>query len=111
MPATDVARAANARMVTRVEYGIDPRGWALANALRARFQRGIAGTEGVRHLPTHATWHGYAQPLQHFAGLAGLAGGSAAPVIERTTTLTDSRSVQLTDPGLSVFADRMRRQR
>lgn len=112
MPATDVAAAANARLVTRVEYGIDPRGWRMAHALNARLQRGIAGLDGPRVLPRNATFHGIAQTPQNFTGAAALGMGQGRPVVERSGEMADARSANAeSDPAMAVFAARMRRQR
>lgn len=112
MPPTDIAVTSNARMVTRVEYGIDPRGWSWAARLNAVLQGGISGRSGRRVLPGNATFHGVVQSPQNFAGAAALGMGGARPVVGRSVTLDNvSGATAAGDPGLAVFAERMRRRR
>ncbi len=110
MARTDVAAATNARLVPVVEYGTDPRGWAMFHALSGVLQRGISGREGTRVLERGAQWNGYAAPPQQFTGVAPL--GNARPVVGRSSDLADERAAgPLNDLALSIFADRLRRGR
>lgn len=111
--ATDPFVAPNARLVTRVEYDIDPRGWTMVTRLNELYQRGISGRTGTRVGPRHARFNGVAPSPQAFTGLAGAGLGRARPVTPRPTMLDNAPSAKAggDDSALAVFAAQARRRR
>jgi hypothetical protein len=110
VPRTDIARAANARIVPVVEYGVDPRGWGMFSAVTAAAHRGLSGARKVIHPNPEFT--GLAPSKQNFVGVAPLGLGGGRPVVNRNAQLDGARSDNgLDDPALRVFAARMRRRR
>jgi hypothetical protein len=111
--AGDYAVAPNARMVTRVEYGIDPRGWTMVHRLQEFYQRTNAGRTGTRVGPRHARFNGVAPSPQTFTGLAGPGLGRARTVTPPVTRLDNAPSATASgnDSALAVFAAQARRQR
>lgn len=108
MARTDVSAAANASLAQIVEYAPDRRGAgffaALSGAHRGTLNRAPAVIE------THGQHHGYMRPLQApMRGLAPLGMGTARPVVESTSQLSDERSALLDSPAMRIFAERMKR--
>ena len=103
---TDVAAAANARIVQDVDYTLERRGWAMFARLSGMGQRGIAGQNTAPVIEPNRTFHGPLMTPQRFVGLAGL----GRTVVEPTQQLGGQRSAGLQDPALRIFAERMRRR-
>jgi hypothetical protein len=101
------ARAINARVVETVEYGPDPRGWALFASLNATAARVRQAARRV--LDPVERFHGFAIAPQGFAGGANL--GSASPIAKDTSTLPDERAAGvLSSPAETIFAQRLARR-
>ena len=108
MSRNGTAGAVNSEIVPTVEYGPDPRGWAMFTSLAGIVQRGVAGRNGGRVLNTQGTFNGYGQSVQKFSGMAPL--GQAIPLTRTTATLADARSASpLDNTALRIFAQRLTR--
>jgi hypothetical protein len=106
---TDVAAAANARVVSTVEYTVQQRGWRSWFALASLQQRALAGRNSAPVMARHdGNFHGYAASPQRMTGLAPLA-LSGRVVAKASSELVDERSAGLDDPALRIFRERMRR--
>ena len=111
MARTDDRQAINARRVSVVEYGPDPRGWGMFARLSGFLQRGHAGREGRRVIDTQESFSGaVATAPQSFSGMAPL--GRARPLTADTAELSDERAAgALEDGALRIFAERLARGR
>ena len=109
MTGTDDALAVNARRVSEVAYGPDPRGWRTFRRLSGVLQAGHTGRAGTRVIDPVSTFGGALDVApQGFSGMAPL--GAAAPVAPASSTLGDQRAAgALTNGALSIFAERLRR--
>lgn len=108
MRRTDVAAAVNAAVRPIVEYGVDPRGAGMFEAIAGVGQRAGAGREGVRVLDPVRRFNGIAVTPQRFIGVAPL--GVSRTVTPRAARLDGEPSVPtLDDTALRVFAERLRR--
>lgn len=108
MARTGDGTAINARRVTVVEYGPDPRQWGFFRRLSGVLQRAQMGREGTRVLDPVVTFHGTVDSGQRFTGLAPL--GASTAVVATTSDIGDERSAGLFDDTASrIFAERLRR--
>lgn len=114
MRRSDVAAAANARIVPVVEYSGDQRGRSLFARLTGAHARGVTGREVTTPpvVERVAMWNGriHASP-QRFHGLANLGVGSVGYIAEKNSELTDVRSAGLEDPAQRLFRERAGRRR
>lgn len=118
MPRAKPDGAVNARVVQVVEFGLDPRGWSMFQALAGRAQRGMNGTDGIAILgekgePGRA-FNGYAQAPQVMKGVAPLGQnlGGVRPVTPTTSEMSDQRAgATLDNSAMAIFAARMQQGR
>lgn len=89
----DFTAAVNARLVPRVEFGVDHRGWSMFDAIN----RQLTGTlTGQRAVVTPTDFGGVAQAPQAFRTPAAIAGGRPAGV--QPAEMSDRISTSLADP-------------
>lgn len=110
--------AINRRPTVIEDYGPDPRGTAMFEALSGMLQNGISGHTG--HVYTgdrgsaEKSFNGdLGHDLQHFTGEAALSlYGAARPTSPLAAQLGDGPSLTdaLSDPGLRIFAARAARR-
>ena len=107
---TDATTAAiNAVPSSVVDYGPDPRGWAMFSALSGAHNRDLNAQRAVIDTSQSAGggWH---RPLQRMRGLAPLILGSGRAVTSKSSSIGD----HVSDPGENaaerILAERWRRQ-
>lgn len=102
--------AVNSRLRNVVEYGPDPRGWAVFRRLSGMLQRAHTGRGATRVVDTQRRFTGLADVGQRMTGMAPL--GKGRPVVPANSELSDERAAGVLDDGaLRIFAERLRRGR
>ncbi|MFP5372394.1 MAG: hypothetical protein ACLGI3_16825 [Actinomycetes bacterium] len=107
MARTDVGQAANARLAQVVDYGPDPRGWAMFAALSGHHNRTLNSQRAV--VASHPEHNGWMRPLQRMIGLAPLGMGTAPARRGPNAEIGDERSSELDNPAMRIFAERLKR--